>query len=268
MSKRAKTVVKRNDLVNASYRLTIAEQRLLLACISQIDSRKAVEPGTTFEVTAAEILDLVSADRETRAAWRDLKSGTERLFGRHILFRHSETDYGKVRWVDRIRFFDSEGRIELRFSPDILRYLSNLKSEFTQYKLQYVSKFRSSYSIRIYELLVQWLSEGEREIKVTELRETLDLGDAYPSVTELKRNVIEPALRDINEFSNLRVEYGQKKRGRRIDAFQFRFSVRRQQQKALSKQGAKGGFDGSDARPGETWEQYRKRKQEERKSLL
>jgi len=254
-----KVVVKRNDLITASYRLTLVEQRLLLACISQIDSRESLSPEDTFEVTAGEILDLLSVDAGKRSVWRDLKDSTERLFERYIVFRESETEHGKCRWVSSVRYFENDGRVAVQFAPDVLKYLSELRSEFTQYKLQYVSKFRSSYSIRVYELLVQWLSEGEREISVSDLREMLMLEDKYRLAAELKRNVLDPACRDINEFSNINVQYTQRKHGRSIVAFQFKFGLK-QKRKALPKRD----FDGSDARPGESWEQYLQRKRSEK----
>jgi plasmid replication initiation protein len=261
-----KTVVKRNDLITASFRLTLVEQRILLASISQIDSRQTLSSEDSFSVTAGEILDLLSLDSSKRSVWRDLKTGTERLFERYIVFREGEYRHGKCRWVSRVEYIENEGRVEIQFASDVLKYLSELKREFTQYKIEYVSQFRSSYSIRVYELLVQWLSEGEREIRVADLREILLLEERYPKASELKRNVLDPACRDINAFSNLEVTYGQRKHGRTIVAFLFKFKLKKQTQKqkrTISKN-KNAEFDGSDARPGETWDQYITRKRQER----
>ena len=44
-------VTKANDLVSASYKLTLQEQRLLLITIGQIDSRKPIHKPITVRAT-------------------------------------------------------------------------------------------------------------------------------------------------------------------------------------------------------------------------
>jgi plasmid replication initiation protein len=219
-------VVKSNDIINASYRLSVSEQRLLLACISQIDSTKSLSDQDTFVITASEILDLMGADNKSRAIYRDLKDATDRLWDRTISFSDNDKHYGKLRWVNRIDYYEKEGKVILRFSQDIIEYLSELKGSFTKYKFQYIANFKSAYSIRLYELLVQWMSKGEREITVSEIRGLLDLGEKYQSIAELKRRVLDVAVKDVNKYSNIRCSYGQRKLGRTVVAFQFKFKLK------------------------------------------
>jgi plasmid replication initiation protein len=160
--KKNQLVVKSNDLVNAAYRLSLVEQRLLLACIAQIDSRDALTEEDVFEISASEIMDLLGESAQRGTIYRDLKTATERLWGRTISFSDNVNHYGKRRWITEVDYFLNEGRVRIRFSRDVIQYLSGLKSAFTQYKLEYVAHFKSSYSVRIYELLVQWMSTGER----------------------------------------------------------------------------------------------------------
>ena len=56
----------------------------------------------------------------------------------------------------KIDFMDSRGVIGIRFSKDILPFLSNLSTEFTKYLASDLIGVTSTYAIRLYELLVQY----------------------------------------------------------------------------------------------------------------
>lgn len=79
----------------------------------------------------------------------------------------------------------------------MIPYSSQLSREFTQYKLKHVARFESVYSIRLYELLVQWSSIGEREIEVEWLKRQFQVAEKYERVVDLKKRVIDPAVAEI-----------------------------------------------------------------------
>ena len=145
--------------------LTLAEQRVLLACIAQIDAKETLTDQYRFEVTAAEIVDLAGLDN-TSNAYRDLKKTSEKLYERSVIINDPDPDnpqieQRKTRWISSIDYAPGEGKLILSFSFGIIPYLSQLSREFTKYKLKHVSRFESVYSIRLYELLVQWSSAVE-----------------------------------------------------------------------------------------------------------
>lgn len=247
------TIVKSNAIINAHYKLTLAESRLLLACISQIDSTKYRDANEPFVVHVNEIQDLVK-DESADNLYRDLKEAVRRLFERYIIVKTSEKTT-KTRWISEQAIYNTgEGKVEIRFTPEVLEYLSGLQGSFTQYKLHYVAQFTNVYSIRIYELLAQWQGRGTREIGLEELREKLQLGEQYLKTYDLKRFVIDRAVADINKYSNLTVEYGQRKNGRNVVAFQFKFSQKGgvQDSKKLTKANIKKIID-DNARVGESY---------------
>ena len=123
----------------------------------------------------------------------------------------------------KIDFMDSRGVIGIRFSKDILPFLSNLSTEFTKYLASDLIGVTSTYAIRLYELLVQYQSIGKREISVVDLRWMFELQNKYPVWADLKRWVIDQAVKEINEFSPLSVTYETKKTGRKITSINLRF---------------------------------------------
>jgi len=244
LSKDYLVVVKDNKIIEASYTLSLSEQRVLLACISQIDSKSTLQPDNKFHVMASEIVDLMGLDSSN--AYRDMKMAVERLYNRTIKI---DGEDGEMRWIYRKEYVKNEGKITLYFSPEIIPYLSQLSDKFTAYKLKYVTQFKSSYSIRLYEILVQWASAGEREVKVDWLRKIFQVEDKYKAIKDFKKYIVEPSLADINEHSNIWVEYGQRKSGRTVTHFQFKFGLKSQPK---SRQQLTDADIEREARPGET----------------
>lgn len=262
-------VVKSNHIIEASYRLSVAEQRVILSAISQVRRDKPVTDEVLYSVTAADLAELCGTDPKT--AYRDLQNAAERLQTRRvslILEPDGVTIRSKRRrvtcWVQTVDYIDQEGRIEMRFGKDILPYLTGLQREFTRYALSDVAKMTSAYGIRLYELLVQWKG-GHREVALDDLRRWLQLEDRYPSIKDLKRRVLDPAVEQINEHSPLMLTWSQRKTGRKVTHLVFDY-VPKKPAKVVGKGTAKrkaGKISDAEiaknARPGETWEAARAR---------
>ncbi len=234
------TVVKSNKVIEASYLLSLAEQRVLLACIAQVDSMTELTEEYQFEVSVAEIIDLVGLENESNA-YRDLKKSAEKLYSRSVTIddpdpKTPQITQRKTRWISSIGYLPGEGKLVLNFATGIIPYISKLSKEFTQYKLKHVAKFESIYSIRLYELLVQWSSAGEREIEVDWLKTQFQVNNKYSRLGDLKKRVIDPAINEINEHSNIWVRYSQRKVGRRVTHFQFQFGLKEKERKGLSNE--------------------------------
>jgi plasmid replication initiation protein len=210
--------------------LSLAEQRVLLACIAQIDSTAALTEDYRFEITASGVADLAGLENLSNT-YRDLKKASEKLYERSVIIDDPDPDNPKItqrktRWISSIDYVPGEGKLVLSFAVGIIPYLSQLSREFTKYKLKHVTKFQSVYSIRLYELLVQWSSAGEREIEVEWFKKQFQVGDKYSRLVDLRKRVIDPAIQEINEHSNFWVKYGQRKSGKTITHFQFQFGLK------------------------------------------
>ncbi len=266
-------VYKSNALVEAAYRLSVQEQRILLACISQVRRDEAVTDEVLYSVRAADLAKLSGTAVE--AAYSELKAAALRLKRREVRLTQEPNGKGKkpkimiTGWVQTIFYIEGEGRVELRFTKDMLPYLTELTRQFTKYALADVAKMDSAYGIRLYELLMQWGSQGQREIEIEQLREWLQLEGRYPSIKDFKKWVLDPAVAQINEHSPLSVAWAQRKTGRRVSHLLFTFGPK-QPAKAIRKPSAKpvaprkrtGLTDAeiaAKALPGESWEAARAR---------
>ena len=143
----------------------------------------------------------------------------------------------------------------------MLPYLCELKGQFTRYKLEHVGKMTSLYAIRLYELLMQWQTTGVREIEIEWLKKQFQIEDEYPRMYDLKKYVIESAVKDINNHSNYNTEWIQRKTGRRVTHLIFTFTEKqaKKQFKASNKEPMMFGLPKSEierkSRVGESYEE-------------
>ena len=223
-------VAQSNLLVEASYRLNLEEKRIIIAAISKIDSRKDVPASIT--ITAEEYAHIFELD--INAAYQQIKDAVIRLYDRTIRLNTKDSKNrivdDEMRWIYRRAIYHSrEGRVTLNFSPDLMPYLGQLKEQYTAYKLVNIKALKSTYSIRLYELLTQYINAGERWITVAQFRDMLDLNDKYPRFADLKRWIIEPAIKELNTKSNYDVLYRTEKQGRTIHTLWFFFNEKAQE---------------------------------------
>lgn len=280
-------VYKSNALVEASYRLTPAEQRIMLSCIAQVRRDRPITDEVLYSVSVADYAALTGT--ESHSVYKELADAALRLKRREVWITERPNGNGSreetlvTGWVQSIRYRKAEGRVELRFNKDMLPYLTQLTEQFTRLALGDIAKLNSSYAIRLYELLCQWRDVGHREVSVEWLRETFLLESKYPAIKDFKKRVIQPAVEQINEHTSLWVTWDQRKTGRRVSHLVFNFGEkaiekngrkkRKEEQKNLGPPGERRSVYGIPpeviakyARPGDEWEDAALRALEARKS--
>jgi plasmid replication initiation protein len=217
---------KSNALIEASYKMTLQEQRFLLVCIGRFNPQEE-NPEKTLTITAAEFYESFP-DMGRQHAETKLKEAIDRLWDRSVIIR-GEKKREEFRWIQyRVQYQTGEAKVKVTFSDAIMPYLTQLKGQFTRVVVKNVSSLSSAYSIRIYELLQQFRSTGDRMIAIDDFRSMLGLEDKYPDFKILNRSLIKPAIKELNEKSDLSVTVDTVKQGRKVVALHFRFKEDRQ----------------------------------------
>lgn len=265
-------VVKANTLVEASYRLDLVEQRIILAAIVEARETQCGLGDSHVTISAKRFATLFGM--EEGSVYGQLKDALETLYNRSVGVRDIDPESGhervsKVRWISKASYVDGAGAVQLRFSSDMVPYITRLESEFTTYRLERIGRMSSAHAVRLYELLVQFATVGEREIEVVWLKETLGLKDGeYKNIGDFKRWVVDVAVAQINEHSDLRVSYEQRKTGRTVTHLKFSIKLRAEDQPAKAKKAKREvitrEFIERNARPGESYDQAYRRLLEER----
>lgn len=212
---------KSNALIEASYKLTLQEQRVLLMCIGKLNPQDE-NPPRTFQITANDFYQAFP-DMGREHAERRLKEAVDRLWNRSIIINWKDRKE-EMRWIQgKAHYFHGEGKVGLMFSDLIMPYLTQLTQQFTAIAVKNVSALKRTYSIRLYELLMQFKKTGERLISTDDLRSMLGLDDKYLKFAEMNKFVIKPAIKELNEKSDLLVTVDSVKKGRNVVALHFRF---------------------------------------------
>lgn len=223
MSKTDLVVVKANSLIEASYRLSIDEVRILALTIGTMDPESNQK---IFDFTVADFVrefPEISMDN----AYKQIQAAIKRIYDRSVRTEDSKR-VTEFRWVSSRTYFKKEGRFRIAMTDEVMPYLTQLKGQFTKYQLKNIAYFNSVHSIRIYELITQYRSTGNREITIEDLKKWLQVEDKYPRFNNFKQWVLDPAITEINEKSDLFVEVEQIKRGRAIHALKFVISHKKQ----------------------------------------
>ena len=215
-------VTKSNHLIEANYKLSLNEQRLVLSAVSQVDGRKPIDKDNDFTITANEFSEIFKIP--LKQAYEALDDAASRLYERDIKTHDSSAKTTeRFRWVDYVKYWHGEAKVTLSFSRRVIPYLTLLHQQFTSYELKQISQMKSAYSIRLYELLVQFMKTGERSITLEKLRELFELKKQYPRFFDLKRYILIPSIKDINETTDIRVEWDVVKKGTSISGLIFVF---------------------------------------------
>lgn len=221
-------IYKSNAVIEAGYQLSLNEQRVILAAIGLVDPRKNLLVTDRFELSAKDFCVLF--DVSEKNAYKALIDVAERLFSRYVVIQNPDSDWDKLKthWISSVRYSKYDGQIALSFAPDIIPYLSQLKGSFTRYELKHIGNMTSTYGVRLYELLMQWKNKGSREIEIAWLKKQFQIEGKYSSIKDLKKYVIEPAIKDINTHSNLTASWEQRKTGRVVTHLIFTFTEKEQ----------------------------------------
>jgi plasmid replication initiation protein len=215
-----------NKIVKASYKITLYEMRLILLAFSQINPLENGNESKIITISASQYSSWFGG--ENKAAYRDMKEALELLFERCLkVICKSDMKTG-IRWIDLKSVIDSTQSIELRFTPEISDFLQNLRNGFTSYHLSNVCRMKSVFSIRLYQILMQWKSTGEVTITVENLRFTLDIPlKGYPTFGNIKQKIIVPAMLEINDVSDVKADYLLIKKGKFVHAIRFIFEFKK-----------------------------------------
>ena len=267
MAKTSELVVKSNRLVEACYRLNLIEQQIILFAISRSrDEQLGLSPNNPVTIAASAFAKVFGTNESK--VYGQLKEALGDLFERSVTIYDTDPATGKdrtvtTRWISDKAYIDGAGHIQLTFAPRVIPYITRLESEFTSYRLEKISGMSSAHAVRLYELLVQYLTIGKREIELSDLRKSLGLTYEYKAIKDFKKRVIDVAEAQINEHSDIRVSYTQRKTGRTVSHLIFAIKPEPKSDQVKRKKGHK--LTDAEieeqglALPGESWEAARAR---------
>ena len=206
-------IFQHNNLIEARYSLTLQEKRLILWLISKIQPDE--EDFKKHELAVQEFMNLL--ELTGKANYKELQKVTLGLMKKGLVIkRPDERTLTQVNWINYAHYEEGTGRIQLAFSDAMKPFLLHLKSQFTAIEVTDLMQFKSIHAIRIYELLKQYQDIGERTLTIDEIKECCGVKDKLNKYDHFEKKLILIAQREINEKSDIHIEFERIKPSRKI----------------------------------------------------
>jgi plasmid replication initiation protein len=221
MATRNYPVVKSNYLIQKTrYELSLAEQKLILHLIQLIEPKD--DDFKTYLFSIQDYCKVCGIDYDNGKNYMNIKQSLKNLRDKSFWMEQEDGSETLMAWIEKIKINQRSGVIEVRLDKDLKPYLLQLKTFFTKYNYLYVMTMKSQYSIRLYELLKSYGNIHAIAFEVTELRKLLNLeDDVLPRWVDFKRFVIEQAIKEINQLTDIKIQYVPNKKGRSVFEVEF-----------------------------------------------
>lgn len=237
-------VVQSNEIVEANYRLTAAEQKVILNLIAQLDTSKE-----DFEVGRISAKSLSDACGFTpKNGYQQLQAVVKKLMNRSIVLqRRDGSGWYASHWVqtcDYRKVEDGDGDcsyIEFEMDRRLCPHFLQLRERFLSSELRNLVQFTHIYSTRFYMIFRNRVKIGHMRYTFDELRKLLELSKGYKKSIDIKNKIIKVAIAEINEKSDIHVDFSYYKQGGRTHVgVDFEFYLKQQEQpKPISKRPTK-----------------------------
>ena len=127
------------------------------------------------------------------------------------------------RWLAKVRTNKRSGIAHIKLDEDLAPYLFDLKQQFTQYQIYNVLGMKSAFSVRIYELMKSYSFRHTITIELDELKRLLMVENvkSYVNYKDFRVKVLEKAQTEINELTDINIEFEPIKTGRKVTSIKF-----------------------------------------------
>jgi plasmid replication initiation protein len=209
-----------NALTNARYEYSELQLDLLFFLLSKLRKEQRT---TVYELNIKDLSALTG--KKYNAAY--LHKATADMGGR-VFEVLTEKSYEQLWMFQRVKYLLGQGIIEIKLTEDIVPYLFDLKDNFTSYELASALRLTSKYAKRIYQHCSQWKDLSEtRKYDLQDFKKMLGLLDEkgnekIKQIGQLREKVLNVAVKQINEHTELHISYKLEKRVRTYTHITFK----------------------------------------------
>ena len=236
-------VVEHNSLITSIAKMDKTPLKMFELAVSLIDTENPPKDQTVY-LSKQELFAFFNVDDSNKHS--RFKEAIEKMqkqaFFKIKKAKEKGYEFESIVPIPYVKWADYHDEVTIRFSPEIMPYLINLKTNFTQHALSEISELNSKYAIILY----RWLSMnynqyehysvkgGRREeqvesycnpiITIRELRDTTDTVSEYKKFTDFERRVLKDPIKEITNHTSFNVTYEKVKKGRSIESIVFHIS--------------------------------------------
>ena len=235
-------VSKSNTLIEASYTLNLVAQRLIvLAIIKARNQGELSKVGGIHRITAIEYRAYFGC--ALPMAYESLQSACKSLYESEFVWlgkdEQGDPQKNTSRFVQRATYNEGKGFVEVMFGNDIIPLITRLSKEYTEYELIQIRNLNSVYALRVFEMLMQWKILGKTPlVTIEDLRSRLGIAvHQYKLMSNFKKRVLDLAINEINEHTDITASYKQHKQGKAITGFTFTFKKKKEPKQIANDNG-------------------------------
>lgn len=230
---RENKVVKDNRLIQnvtrRKYELSVLEQKILGFIISLIKPPENItsEPQYKYEFDIRTFCKVCGIDCDNGKNYVNVKEALRKIADNSFWIDEGESEL-YFQWINTPRINKKSGKITIRISDEVMPYLWNLQERFTAYELYQILALKSSHSIAIYELLKSHAFKKKIIVGIDDLKKYLNVESKYKDYKDFRRKVIEQAIGEINQYTDLNISWNPIRNGRFYVAIEFNIAQKEQ----------------------------------------
>jgi plasmid replication initiation protein len=173
-------------------------------------------------LTAKEFSDIFEVDIHT--CYGILKKAVDKLMKTDIKVERIELkEVWRINICSMAKYNKGQGYVSIKFTDDIMPYLSQVTKKFVLYNLKEISNFGSLYTTRLYELIQEFQETGWMLKSIDQLREAFAVGDKFKAYRDFKIKTFAHACQEINDNYDMGLRFEEEKKGRKVIAVKFFF---------------------------------------------
>lgn len=230
-----KKATQHNHLVNAKFDMSTYEMRLFISLLSRL-SRSDSE-FSECQIHLTDFMDKSTGGKTYQIIKDACISLSKKVIQIESLVEANNGDMRKkfvvLPLMAMAAYQEGEATITAQFNIKLKPYLLNLAGNFTQAEIKQLFRLKSFYSYRLYWLLKQYQTFGQRYIEIDELRHMLNLQDKYDRFQDFKIKVINVAMKELKN-SDMAFTFDLVKKGRKIEGIRFYFATTSVAKKSLA----------------------------------
>jgi len=212
-------IIRCNDLIrNAEHNLSAQEQKILLYLMSKINPNG--DEFATYKFKMQDFFEMFGISEKSGGSYQHIRESIKNLHNKKISIKLNNDKKIMLNCIEEPLLREGSGTICVKISNDLKPYLLDFKRNATSYSLYYILAMKSKYSIRLYELLKSYENLGGCEFDIDRLKVLLD-AEKYKLFGDFKVNVLNVAMKEINEVGDINITYELEKDGRKFSHIKF-----------------------------------------------
>ena len=218
-------VKKADVVVKARYKLNPLALKFITTLITGLKRSDDINEEYIFKVR--DFKELTGLKRKD-LYWA-VKEAVKELLEKP-LYIPNDDGFIMCNWISGGHYVENAGEVRFMIYSKLRPYLLEAQEKFLKYRLENILSLRSSYSIRLYEILKDWLelnsrygNKTEKIISLKELKEILEIPKSYNYGGKggVKDRILNKSKTELAEHTDILFDYEEIKTGRKVTHLKF-----------------------------------------------